>query len=39
MRHADGSQSSGGFLKGHFLQGGVVSVGGVGPSMRWRYMQ
>jgi hypothetical protein len=39
MKHADGSQSSGGFLQGHFLQGGVISASGVGLTMRWRYVQ
>jgi hypothetical protein len=38
MKHADGSQTSGGFLRGHFLQGGVISASGVGQTMRWRYV-
>jgi hypothetical protein len=38
MKHSDGSQSSGGFLRGHFLQDGVISASGVGLTMRWRYV-
>jgi hypothetical protein len=39
MKYADGRQISGGYLKGHFLQGGVISVGSVDVTMRWRYAQ
>jgi hypothetical protein len=39
MKHTDGSQSSGGYLRGHFHQGGVISAGGVSLTMRWRYVQ
>jgi hypothetical protein len=39
LKYADGSQLSGGYLKGHFLQGGVISASGVNPTMRWRYAQ
>jgi hypothetical protein len=39
IKNADGSLSSGGFLRGHFLQGGVISASGVGLAMRWRYVQ
>ena len=38
MKYPDGSQSLGGFLRGHFLQGGVISASGVGQTMRWRYL-
>jgi hypothetical protein len=39
MKYADGKLISGGYLKGHFLQGGVISVSKVDLTMRWRYMQ
>ncbi len=39
MKYADGRQISGGYLKGHFLQGGVISAGSVDVTMRWRYVQ
>ena len=28
-----------GYLKGHFLQGGVISASSVNLTMRWRYAQ
>ncbi len=39
MKYTDGTQSSGGYLKGHFLQGGVIPASGVSLTMRWRYVQ
>jgi hypothetical protein len=39
MKYADGTQISGGYLKGHFLQGGVISASSVNLTMRWRYAQ
>ena len=39
MKYADGSQFSGGFLKGHFLQGSVISASSLNMTMRWRYIE
>jgi hypothetical protein len=39
MKYADGTQISGGYLKGHFFQGGVISASSVDLTMRWRYAQ
>jgi hypothetical protein len=39
VKYADGMQISGGYLKGHFLQGGVISASSVSLIKRWRYAQ
>ena len=37
MKDADGTQFSGGYLAGHFVQGGVISVNGANLPKHWRY--
>jgi hypothetical protein len=37
MKDADGTQFSGGYLTGHFVHGGVISVNGTNLPKRWRY--
>lgn len=39
MKFADGTQSFGGYLKGHFLEGGVISASSANLTMHWRYAQ
>jgi hypothetical protein len=39
MKHADGTQISGGYLKGNFVQGGVISAAGVDQVKHWRYAE
>ncbi|MGA8090543.1 MAG: hypothetical protein WCA10_24925 [Terracidiphilus sp.] len=39
LKYTDGTQFSGGYLRGHFLQGGVISAASVHLSVRWRYTQ
>jgi hypothetical protein len=39
MKHADGTQVTGGYSMGHFLQGGTVSVTLVQRTSRWRYLE
>jgi hypothetical protein len=37
MKHADGTQISGGFLKGNFLHDGVILAIAVHQTKHWRY--
>ncbi|MGB7267661.1 MAG: hypothetical protein WBC92_19245 [Terracidiphilus sp.] len=39
MKHADGTQVSGGFLKGNFLQRGVISAAPADQIKLWRYTE
>jgi hypothetical protein len=39
MKYSDGSQYSGGYSMGHFLQRGVISAPTVGQTTRWRYTE
>jgi len=39
MKHADGTQVSGGYLKGLFVQGGVISTAAVDQIKHWRYAE
>jgi len=39
LKYADGTQVSGGYLKGNFLQGGVISAAAVHQTKRWRYAE
>jgi phosphoribosylformylglycinamidine (FGAM) synthase-like amidotransferase family enzyme len=39
MKYADGTQISGGYSMGHFLQNGVVSATVVLQTTRWRYAE
>jgi hypothetical protein len=37
IKYADGTQVSGGYLKGHFHQGSVISATAVSQTKYWRY--
>jgi hypothetical protein len=37
VRYANGTQFSGGYLKGYFRQGGVISANTVSLTKHWRY--
>jgi hypothetical protein len=37
MKDADGTECSGGYLAGHFVLGGVISVNRANLPKRWRY--
>jgi len=37
MKDADGTQCSGGYLAGHFVSGGVISVNAANLPRFWRY--
>jgi len=37
MKDADGTECCGGYLAGHFVHGGVISVNGANLPKRWRY--
>jgi len=39
MKYADGTQISGGYLKGHFLNGGVILATAVVQTKHWRYAE
>jgi hypothetical protein len=39
MKCADGTQVSGGYLKGSFLHGGVISVAAIHQTTHWRYAE
>jgi hypothetical protein len=39
MKHADGTQVSGGYLKGNFVQGGVISTSAADRIKHWRYAE
>jgi hypothetical protein len=39
MKYAGGTQLSGGYLKGHFLHGGVITASAVGQTTHWRYVK
>jgi hypothetical protein len=39
MKYADGTEISGGYLKGHFLQGGVISATAADQTKLWRYTE
>ena len=37
VKYADGTQFSGGYSRGHFVNGGVISANSVNLPKRWRY--
>jgi hypothetical protein len=39
MKYADGTQISGGYLRGNFLQGGIISATAIGQTKHWRYAE
>jgi phosphoribosylformylglycinamidine (FGAM) synthase-like amidotransferase family enzyme len=39
MKYADGTQVSGGYSMGRFLQSGVISANAVNQTTRWRYVE
>lgn len=39
IKYADGMQFSGGYHRGHFVQGGVVSASEVKQTKHWRYAE
>jgi hypothetical protein len=38
LKFSDGTQFSGGYLRGHFHHGGAVSAATVNQSKHWRYV-
>jgi hypothetical protein len=39
MKYADGTQVSGGYLKGNFLQGGIIPAAAASQTKHWRYAE
>jgi hypothetical protein len=39
LKYADGTEISGGYLKGHFLHGDVIPATAVDQMKRWRYAE